>query len=95
MAVHTLTPSELRNEIVNQIEWCGLYLLEHAEDFVPTEDSGAIIVGDSLYLSIGINPLEQPPTISTGIDYLVPTQVARPNPLCHGHGVQTRGRRDG
>lgn len=93
MAVHRMNPKELRSEIVNQIEWCGLYLLEHAEDFVPTEDSGALIVEDSLYLSIDINPLEQLPKISTGIDYVVPTKVARPNPLCHGV-VQTR-RQDG
>lgn len=93
MAVHRMQTSELRSEIISQIEWCGLYLLEHAEDFVPTEDSGALIVEDSLYLNIDINPLEQMPKICTGIDYVVPTQVSRPE---HArYGIQTRGRQDG
>ena len=94
MAVHRINPKELRNEIVKQIEWCGLYLLEHAEDFVPTEDSGALIVEDSLYLAIDINPLEQLPKISTGIDYIVPTQAARPNQVVHRGTVDCR-RQDG
>ena len=93
MAVRSMNPKELRREIINQIEWSGLYLLEHAEDFVPTEDSGALIVDGSLYLNIDIEPLEQLPKISTGIDYIVPTKFERPCPAWHGK--QTRERQDG
>lgn len=93
MAVRSMNPKELRREIINQIEWSGLYLLEHAEDFVPTEDSGALIVDGSLYLNIDIEPLEQLPKISTGIEYIVPTRFERP---CSAwHGKQTRERQDG
>lgn len=93
MEVRSMNPKELRREIINQIEWSGLYLLEHAEDFVPTEDSGALIVDGSLYLNIDIQPLEQLPKISTGIDYIVPTRFERPCPTWHGK--QTRERQDG